>query len=184
MKRLIVLTMAFVFLLSSVSLAAVPDPSAGLGDFQMGYNYYGMHKTSGGVDQGRTGLNELYGTFGIGFGYGGFVTHAEASHASYTDFGLKSTMLIPNVALMVGQRRMETDGRNDNNLFFGAAVRQGLPAGISVYASYQKGLKFKDQAIGVTYAMDKNSEMNLSWKDYDHNGTQFRGIGGGVNFKF
>lgn len=184
MKKLIGLTMAFVFLLSSIGLAAVPDPSAGIGDIQMGYNYYGLNKTSGGIDQGRTGLNELYGTVGIGFGYGGFVTHAEAGNTSYTDFGLKTTMLIPNVALTFGQRRMETDGQNDSNLFFGASVRQSLPAGVSVYASYQKGLKFKDQAVGITYAMDKNSQLNLNWKDYNHNGTQFRGIGGGVNFKF
>lgn len=186
MKRLVFLTMVFVLVMSSIGMCAVPDPNSGIGDVQLGYNYYGLNKTFGGIDQGRTGFNELYGTVGIGFGYGGFVTHAQADKTSYTDFGLKTTMLIPNVALMFGQRRMETDNQaSDSNLFFGASVKQNLIAGVSVYATYQKGLKFKDEVIGITYAMDKNSQMNLSWKDYDdNNGAKFKGIGGGVNFKF
>jgi hypothetical protein len=186
MKKLVFLTMVFVLVMSSIGMCAVPDPNSGIGDVQLGYNYYDLNKTSGGIDQGKTGFNELYGSVGIGFGYGAFVNHAQADKTSYTDFGLKTTVLIPNVALMVGQRRMATDNAaSDNNLFYGASIKQNLVAGVAAYATYQKGTHFRDEVIGLTYAMDKNSQINLSWKNYDdNNGATFKGIGGGVNFKF
>lgn len=186
MKKLIFLTMIFVLAISSIGMCAVPDPNSGIGDVQLGYNYYNLSKTSGGIDRGKTGFNELYGSVGIGLGYGAFVNHAQASKTSYTDFGLKTTVLIPNVALMVGQRRMTTDNAaSDNNLFYGASIKQNLVAGVAVYGTYQKGTHFKDQVIGLTYAMDKNSQINLGWKNYeDNNGATFKGIGGGVNFTF
>jgi len=185
-KKLVFLTMVSVLAMSSIGMCAVPDPNSGIGDVQLGYNYYDLKKTVGGIDQGKTGFNEVYGSVGIGFGYGAFVNHAQADKTSYTDFGLKTTVLIPNVALMVGQRRMATDNKaSDNNLFYGATIKQNLVAGVAVYATYQKGTHFRDEVIGLTYAMDKNSQMNLSWKNYDdNNGATFKGIGGGVNFKF
>lgn len=186
MKRLVLLTMVFILVMSSIGMCAVPDPNSGIADVQLGYNYYDLNKTSDGIDQGKKGFNELYGSVGIGFGYGVFANYAQADKTSYTDFGLKTTMLIPNVALMVGQRRMATNNQaSDNNLFFGASIKQNLVAGVAVYATYQKGMQFRDEVIGLTYAMNKNSQMNLSWKDYDdNNGAKFKGIGGGVNFKF
>ena len=58
-------------------------------------------------------------------------------------------------------------------------------AGVAAYATYQKGTHFRDEVIGLTYAMNKNSQLNLSWKNYDdNNGATFKGIGGGVNWKF
>jgi hypothetical protein len=172
--------------MSSIGMCAVPDPNSGIGDVQLGYNYYNMKKTSGGIGQGKQGFNEVYGSVGLGFGYGAFVNYAHTDQTSYTDFGLKTTMLIPNVALMVGQRRMETDNRNsNNNLFYGASIKQDLIGGVSVYATYQKGTKFRDEVVGLTYSLNKNSQLNLSWKRYDdNNNTTFKGIGGGVNFKF
>lgn len=186
MKKLIFLTMVFVLAMSSIGMCAVPDPNSGIGDIQLGYNYYDLKKTSGGINQGNTGFNEFYGSVGIGFGYGAFINHAQADKSSYTDLGLKTTVLIPNVALMVGQRRMATDNANSNNsLFYGASIKQNLFAGVAVYATYQKGTHFRDEAIGLTYALDKNSQVNLSWKNYDdNNGATFKGIGAGVNFKF
>ena len=186
MKKLVFLTMVFVLSMSSIGMCAVPDPNSGMADVQLGYNYYDLKKTSGGIDQGKTGFNEFYGSVGIGFGYGAFVNHAQADRTSYTDFGIKTTLLIPNVALMVGQRRMATDGAgSDSNLFYGVSAKQYLAGGVSVYGTYQKGMDFKDEVIGLTYAMNKNSQMNLSWKNYDdNNGMTFKGIGGGVNFKF
>ena len=103
MKKLMFLTMLFVLAMSSIGMCAVPDPNSGIGDVQLGYNYYVLKKTSGGSNQGKTGFNELYGSVGIGLGYGAFVNHAQADKTSYTDFGIKTTVLIPNVALMVGQ---------------------------------------------------------------------------------
>jgi len=186
MRRVVFITMVLVIAMSSIGLCAVPDPNSGIGDVQLGYNYYDLKQKSGGIDQGRTGFNEFYGSVGIGFGYGAFVNHAQGAKTSYTDFGLKTTVLIPNVALMVGQRRMATDHMDsDSNLFYGASVKQNLVGGVAVYATYQKGRHFRDEVIGLTYAMDKNSQVNLSWKNYDdNNGATFKGIGGGVNFKF
>lgn len=186
MKKAVLLTLIFVLMISSIGMCAVPDPNSGIGDVQFGYNYYDLQKTSGGIDQGKMGFNELYGSVGIGFGYGAFVNHAQADKTSYTDFGLKTTVLIPNIALMVGQRHMATDNAaSDNNLFYGASIKQDLVAGVAVYATYQKGMHFRDEVIGLTYDMNKNSQMNLSWKNYDdNNGATFKGIGGGVNFKF
>jgi len=186
MKKVLFLTMVSVLAMSSIGLCAVPDPNSGLADVQLGYNYYDLKQTSGGVNQGKTGFNEFYGSVGLGFGYGAFVNHAEADKTSYTDFGLKTTVLLPNVALMVGQRRMATDGQeSDNNLFYGATVKQSFPGGVAAYATYQKGTNFKDEVIGLTYAMNPNTQANLSWKNYDSNtGANFKGIGGGVNFKF
>lgn len=186
MKKVLFLLMVFVMAMSSVGMCAVPDPNSGIGDVQLGYNYYHLKETSGGVNHGKTGFNEVYGSVGVGFGYGAFVNHAQGGNTSYTDFGLKTTVLIPNVALMVGQRRMETDNQDsDNNLFFGASVKQSLVGGVSAYGTYQRGTHFRDEVVGLTYAMDKNSELNLSWKNYDNNnGATFKGIGGGVNFKF
>ena len=186
MKKLMFLTMLFVLAMSSIGMCAVPDPNSGIGDVQLGYNYYDLKKTSGGSNQGKTGFNELYGSVGIGLGYGAFVNHAQADKTSYTDFGIKTTVLIPNVALMVGQRRMTTDNMDsDNNLFYGASIKQNLVDGLAVYATYQKGTHFRDEVIGLTYAMNKNSQINLSWKNYDvNNGATFKGIGGGVNLKF
>lgn len=186
MKKLVFITMVFLIAMSSIALCAVPDPNSGIADIQLGYNYYDLKQTSGGIDQGKTGFNELYGTVGLGFGYGAFVNYGQADKTSYTDFGLKTTVLIPNVALMVGQRRMATDNAaSDNNLFYGASIKQNLLGGVAAYATYQKGTHFRDEVIGLTYAMDKNSQMNLSWKNYDDNtGATFKGIGGGVNLKF
>jgi len=186
MKKAIFLTMVFVLVMSSVGFGAVPDPNAGIGDVQFGYNYYHLNQTSGAIEQGKTGFNELYGSIGVGLGYGAFVNHAQADKTSYTDYGIKTTVLIPNVALMIGQRQMATDNvSSDSNLFFGASIKQSLIGGVAAYATYQKGMNFKDQVIGLTYAMDKNSQMNLSWKNYDdNNGATFKGIGAGVNVKF
>ena len=186
MKKLVCFTMVLVLAMSAVGMCAVPDPNSGIGDVQLGYNYYDLKKTSGGIDQGKTGFNEFYGSVGLGFGYGAFVNHVQADKTSYTDFGLKTTVLLPNVALMVGQRQMATDNAaSDNNLFYGASVKQNLIDGVAVYGTYQKGRHFKDEVIGLTYAMNKNSQMNLSWKNYnDNNGVTFKGFGGGVNFKF
>ena len=186
MKKLVVLTMTFVLGLSSIALCAVPDPNSGIADVQLGYNYYDLQNKSGGVDHGKTGFNEIYGSVGLGFGYGAFVNHAQADHTSYTDFGLKTTVLLPNVALMVGQRRMATDGQeSDNNMFYGASVKQPLAGGVAAYATYQKGSNFRDEVVGLTYDMNPNTQANLSWKNYDSNtGANFKGIGGGVNFKF
>lgn len=185
MKKVVFLTMVFVLAMSAIGMCAVPDPNSGLADVQLGYNYYNLKKTSGGTDQGTKGFNEIYGSVGLGFGYGAFVNHAESSNTSYTDFGLKTTMVIPNVALIVGQRRMSTDNEaSDNNLFYGATVKQAFPGGVAAYATYQKGSDFRDEVIGLTYSMDKNSQLNLSWKRYDdNNGATYKGIGGGVNFK-
>ncbi len=186
MKRLAVLTMIFVLAISSIGMCAVPDPNSGIGDVQLGYNYYDLKKSSGGIDHGSAGFNEFYGSVGLGLGYGAFINHAQGDNSSYTDFGLKTTVLLPNVALMVGQRRMATDNAaSDNNLFFGASIKQDLVAGVAAYATYQKGTHFRDEVIGLTYAMNKNSQVNLSWKNYDdNNGATFKGIGAGVNFKF
>jgi hypothetical protein len=87
--------------------------------------------------------------------------------------------------LMVGQRRMTTDNAaSDSNLFYGASIKQSL-GGIAAYATYQKGMHFRDEVVGLTYAMNQNSQIDLSWKNYDdNNGATFKGIGGGVNFKF
>lgn len=186
MKKLMFLTMVFVLAISAVGMCAVPDPNSGIGDVQVGYNHYQLSKTVGGIDQGKTGFNELYGSVGLGLGYGVFVNHAQANKTSYTDFGLKTTVLIPNVALMVGQRRMTTDNAaSDNNLFYGAEIKQDLIGGVAAYATYQKGTHFRDEVIGLTYAMDKNSQINVGWKNYDdNNGATFKGLGGGVNLKF
>lgn len=186
MKKVAFLTMIFILVMSSIALCAVPDPTSGLGNIQLGYNYYGLNKTSGGIDQGRAGFNELYGTVGIGLGYGGFLNYAKADKTSYTDFGFKTSLLIPNIALLFGQRQMETNGQaGDSSLFFGASFKQGLIAGISVYATYQKGFHFRDEVVGVTYDMGKHSQVSLSWKDYnDNNNNKFRGVGGGVNIRF
>ena len=186
MKKLIFLTMVFVLAISSIGMCAVPDPNSGIGDVQFGYNHYNLKRTAGGIDQGKVGFNELYGSVGIGFGYGAFVNHGQTDKTSYTDAGFKTTVLIPNVALMVGQRRMTTDnGPSDSNLFYGASIKQSLVAGVSAYATYQKGMHFRDEVIGLTYDMNKNSQLNLSWKNYDdNNGVTFKGIGGGVNCKF
>ncbi len=186
MKKLILFTMISLLAMSSIGMCAVPDPNSGIGDVQFGYNYYNLNKTSGGIDLGKTGLNEVYGSVGIGFGYGAFVNHGQAGKTSYTDFGVKTTVLIPNVALMAGQRRMTTDNMaSDSNLFYGASIKQSLVAGVSAYATYQKGMHFKDEVIGLTYDMNPNSQINLSWKNYDdNNGVTFKGIGGGVNCKF
>lgn len=186
MKKLVLFTMIFVLAISSIGLCAVPDPNSGIGDVQIGYNYYDLKKTTGGIERGKTGFNELYGSVGLGLGYGAFVNHAQADKTSYTDFGLKTTVLLPNVALMVGQRRMAADNAaSDNNLFYGASIKQSLTSGVTVYGTYQKGSNFRDEVIGFTYAMDKNSQINLSWKNYDdNNGATFKGIGGGVNYKF
>ncbi len=185
MKKVVFLTMVFVLAMSAVGLCAVPDPNSGMADVQLGYNYYNLKNTSGGVSHGRTSFNEVYGSLGLGLGYGVFVNHAESTNTSYTDFGLKTTMVIPNVALMVGQRRMATDGQgSDNNLFYGATIKQALPGGIAAYATYQKGSDFRDEVVGLTYATSKNSQLDLSWKRYDdNNGATFKGIGGGINFK-
>jgi hypothetical protein len=184
-KKVVFLTMVFVLAISAIGMCAVPDPNSGLADVQLGYNYYNLKKTSNGIDHGKVGFNEFYGSVGLGLGYGVFVNHAQADHTSYTDFGLKTTMVIPNVALIVGQRRMATDNEaSDNNLFYGATVKQALVGGVAAYATYQKGTNFRDEVIGLTYSMDKNSQLDLSWKRYDdNNGATFKGIGGGVNFK-
>lgn len=186
MKKIVFLTMIFVLAISSIGMCAVPDPNAGLADVQIGYNHYNLKRTSGGIDHGKTGFNEFYGSVGIGLGFGAFINHAQSSNTAYTDFGLKTTVLIPNVALMVGQRRMTTDNaESDNNLFYGASIKQNLFSNIAVYATYQKGSHFRDEGIGLTYALNKNSQLNLGWKNYDdNNGATFKGIGGGVNFTF
>ncbi len=186
MKKAVLLTIIFVLMISSIGMCAVPDPNSGIGDVQLGYNYYDLKKTSGGIAQGKTGFNEIYGSVGIGFGYGAFVNHAQADKTSYTDFGLKTTILLPNVALMVGQRRMATDNAaSDNNLFLGTSIKQDLVDGVAVYGTYQKGMHFRDEVIGLTYAMNENSQLNLSWKNYDdNNGATFQGLGAGVNLKF
>jgi hypothetical protein len=184
-KKVVFLTMVFVLAMSAIGMCAVPDPNSGLADVQLGYNYYNLKSTSSGIDHGKVGFNEIYGSVGLGFGYGAFVNHAQADHTSYTDFGLKTTMVIPNVALIIGQRRMATDNEaSDNSLFYGATIKQALVGGVAAYATYQKGTDFRDEVIGLTYSMDKNSQLNLSWKRYDdNNGATFKGIGGGVNFK-
>lgn len=186
MKKAVLLTIIFVLMISSIGMCAVPDPNSEIGDVQLGYSYYDLKKTSGGNDQGKMGFNEIYGSVGLGFGYGAFVNHAQADKTSYTDFGLKTTILLPNVALMAGQRRMATDNEaSDSNLFYGASIKQNLVDGVAAYGTYQKGMHFRDEVIGLTYAMNKNSQLNLSWKNYDdNNGATFKGIGGGVNFKF
>lgn len=185
MKRVVLLTMVLVFALSSVGMCAVPDPGAGIADIQMGYNYYRLNKTAGDNDLGQNGLNEFYGSAGLGFGYGVFANRATAGSTSYTDFGVKSTMLIPNIALMVGQRRMAANDQDNSSLFFGASAKQQLVGGVAVYGTYQKGTKFTDEVIGLTYAISPNSQLNLSWKLYDdQNGATFKGAGGGINFRF
>lgn len=188
MKKLIFLTAIFVLTMSSIGMCAVQDPDSGLGDIQVGYNYYNLSKTSGGIGQGNTGFNELYGSVGIGFGYGLFATRGQMDKSSYTDYGLKTALPIPllDVALMLGQRRMATDNApGDNNLFAGVMVKQDLIDGFAAYGTYQKGMYFKDEVIGLTYDLDKNSQLNLSWKNYqDNNDMTFKGIGGGVSLKF
>ncbi|TWH45047.1 hypothetical protein [Sporomusa sp. KB1] len=185
MKKLIFLTLIFVFVMSSIGMCAVPDPNTGMGDIQFGYNYYNLKKTTSGIDQGNTGFNEIYGSIGIGFGYGVYINHLQADGTSYTDFGLNTTPLLPNISLMVGQRQMKSDNADSaNKLFCGASIKQDLAVGVAAYATYQKGTQFKDEVIGFTYDME-NIQMNLSWKNYDdNNGTTFKGIGGGVNFQF
>lgn len=186
MKKIVLLTMALVVVMSSVGLCAVPDPGAGIGDIQIGYNHYELKKTFEGRSHGTKGFDEFYGSVGLGFGYGVFVNRAQSSHSSYTDYGLKNSLLLPNIALMVGQRRMTTDNADDdNNLFFGAAFKQSLVGGLGVYATYQKGTHFRDEVVGLTYDMNKNSQLNVSWKNYDdNNDAKFKGFGAGVNFKF
>lgn len=186
MKKVIGLTIIFVLAMSSLGMCAVPDPSAGLGDIQFGYNHYNLKKTAGGMDYGNNGFNEVYGSFGIGLGFGAFVNHAQSSATSYTDYGLKSSMLLPNIALMIGQRQMDTDNAaSDNNLFFGAAVNQPLFAGVGAYGTYQKGTHFNDSTIGLTYNLSKSSQFNVSWKHYeDNNNMKFEGVGAGINIKF
>jgi hypothetical protein len=186
MKKVVLLTMVAVLAMSSIGMCAVPDPNSGIADVQMGYNYYNLKRTAGGISQGRASFNEVYGSIGLGFGYGAFVNHAQADNTSYTDFGIKTTMLIPNVALIAGQRRMATDNEASNNsLFYGATLKQALLGGVGVYGTYQKGTKFRDEVIGLTYDMDKNCQLNVSWKQYDdNNGKTFKGLGGGVNVKF
>jgi len=186
MKKLVFLTMVFILAISSVGMCAVPDPNAGFADVQVGYNYYDLQKSSGSTDLNKMGFNEVSGSVGIGLGFGAFVNYAQASTSSYTDFGIKSSMLIPNVALMAGQRRMATDNApSDNNLFVGAEIKQELIDGIGVYGTYQKGTDFRDEVLGVTYSMGKNAEFNVNWKNYDdNNGMTFKGLGGGLNIKF
>lgn len=186
MKRAVLLTMVFMIAMSAVGLCAVPDPGAGIGDVQIGYNYYDLKKTAGGVDHGSSGFNEFYGSVGLGFGYGAFISHAQSNKTSYTDYGIKNSLVLPNIALMVGQRRMTTDNApSDNNLFVGAAFKQSLVGGVGVYATYQKGRHFRDGVVGLTYDLNKNSQLDVSWKNYnDNNDATFKGIGVGVNCKF
>lgn len=186
MKKLVFLTMIFVLAMSSIGMCAVPDTNSGIGSIQLGYNYYNLDKTSSGIDQGKKGLSEIYGSVGIGFGYGVFVNHAQVDKTKYTDFGLKIGTLLPSVAFTLGQRQMATDNADSkNDLFFGAAINQSLPFGVAAYATYQKGAHFKDQVIGITYDMTSNSQINVSWKDYeDNNNATFKGFGAGVNLKF
>ncbi|VBB07196.1 Hypothetical protein LUCI_2440 [Lucifera butyrica] len=181
MKKVIALTIIFIFAMSSLGMCAVPDPGAGIGSVQVGYNYYNLDKSAGGT----SGFNEIYGSVGLGLGYGAFISHAQSSETSYTDYGLKSSLL-PNIALLVGERHMATDNAaSDNNLFYGVAVNQPLFAGIGVYGTYQNGRHFDDTVIGLTYDLNKNSQFDLSWKKYeDNNHATFKGIGAGINFKF
>ncbi|MBP2636474.1 MAG: hypothetical protein H6Q72_2381, partial [Firmicutes bacterium] len=149
MKKLIFLTLIFVFTMSSIGMCAVPDPNAGMGDIQFGYTYYNLKKTTGGIDQGKTGYNEIYGNVGLGFGYSAYISHFQSSGTSYTDLGLNTTPLLPNIALMVGQRQMESDNSDSTNkLFCGASFKQYLAGGVAAYATYQKGMHFKDEVIG------------------------------------
>ncbi len=186
MKKTAALTTVFVLGLATVGLCAVPNPNAGIGDVQFGYNHYELKKTAGGVDHGKKGFDEVYANVGLGLGYGVFINHAASSETSYTDYGLQTSLLIPNVSLMAGQRHMSTDNMDsDNSLFYGAAVRQPLGGGVAVYATYQNGTDFKDESVGLTYSLNKNAQLDVSWKRYDdNNGAHFKGLGAGVNFKF
>ena len=186
MKKSMFLAIVFLVLMSSGGICAVPDPSTGIGDFQFGYNYYNLKKMTGGVEQGNNGFNELFGSFGIGFGYGVFINQIQAGGESYTDVGLKTVPLLPNASLMLGQRRLHSDTADSGTSFFGGvSVKQDLAAGVGIYASYQKGTHFYDKALGLTYDLENNVNVNLGWRKLnDLNGTTFEGFGSGVYFKF
>jgi hypothetical protein len=183
-KKIFFLATVFVMIMAPVGLCAVPTTS-NLGDVQVGYNYYDLQKTVGGSKQGKSGFNEFYGNIGLGFGYGAFVNHGQGSGTSYTDFGLSDSILLPNVSLLIGQRRMQNDNiSNENNLFWGATVKQNLGA-VGAYATYEKGSDFKDEVVGLTYSINKAAQLDFSWKQYnDNHNITYNGFGGGINFKF
>lgn len=184
MRKLLFLIVMVIFAMSSIGMCAVPDPNAGIGDTQVGYNYYNLKKT-GGVSQGNAGFNEIYGNVGIGLGYGAFVNYAQTDSISYIDYGIKNSMLLPNVALMVGQRRMEADNlARKNNLFYGVSIKQNLGQ-VTAYGTYQKGADFRDENLGLTYGLNNNVQVNLSWKNYDdYSNNNYSGLGGGLIVKF
>ncbi|EGO65588.1 hypothetical protein [Acetonema longum] len=186
MRRLVCLTAILIAAMSSVGMCAVPDTNAGLWNIEVGYNYYSLDKTSNGHSQGNCDFNEIYGSAGIGLGLGAFINYAEGDDTAYTDYGLKTNLLLPSVAVMVGQRRMDPDNAaSDNDLFCGIAVNQDLAGGFAVYGTYQKGNDFKDESLGVTYAINDNARLNFNWKNYDdNNGATYKGFGGGIFFNF
>jgi len=181
LRKLLILTTLFIFIMSSVGLCAVPDTSFKLADIQVGYTYYNLKATSGGHDLGNTRFNEIYGTVSF-LGLGAFATHFHSGNTFYTDCGLKANIFIPNIAVMLGNRHSSPD---NNSLFYGLSVNQDLMDGFGVYGTYQNGRHFSDKNIGITYALSDNAKLNISWKNLDDkNGQDFKGFGTGITVNF
>jgi hypothetical protein len=187
MVKVMFLTIAFGLILSSVGPCAVAAPAGGMGDVQIGYNYYGF--TQSNSENSRSGVagNETYGKAGIGFGYGVFANRLQADGISYTDLGISGKQWIPHMSLQVGQRW--TNSNNADTIsepFYGVTFSQSFSRKLSAEIIYQKGVHFTTEIFGITYDVTNLIQVGLIWKKNidDHNKVALNGIGGGLHISF
>lgn len=213
MKRVLPMTLCFVVMFSTAAFCAVSQPGIDKGQVALGFSSFDMNRTN--TVDGNWGnhfyLSELYTTVGLDKNLALFVNYGKMGKTAvspetgnindldskYVDLGLQYSFT-PNAAILVGHRKLDNsqsdlvDPSNSgaasaHKPIYGLAFKFGIGRQADAYLTYMKNNKTEDYVLGTTYAFDKKTYVDISYKQVkgtSDSTTVMQGIGAGIGIKF
>ncbi len=204
MKKVLLLTLAAIFAISSVAMAA-PMTNLNKGESAAGYMYWNPKIDIDGVgDIGRANANGFYvenavsDKFIIGVEtiqgdrtkhFGGVRVHADTR---FTDFTVQYK-LDKNVRLIAGDRNYDTTlsasgigsaSGSENKFIYGIGAFTPIGDKTSAYATYLHDSYTNEWQIGVNQDLSKNVFLNVNYRYHDEDNVTLDGLGASLIYKF
>lgn len=187
MKRFLSLSLIMVFILSA-SCVAAPVSDYSLGhlkfDVETGFSSFSPDYTDSEIGYG-IGL-----TAGLGFGFAGQYSYSKVNG----DNGLKNHQLnlydhlLGPVGVFIGASKTEPSGADSQNgIVFGVSGTVPVAPRTSAYVVLSSGTHVSGSEFGLGYALSKNADLNLLYRNIRYTGLKLandeKGDNGDIVFK-
>lgn len=203
MKKKVLACILGTMLISSVGFAA-PVTNLDPGQTSIGYNYSDLDFKVGGTKLDSAGANGFYvehainKDFTVGLEYNGGDVSRTSSGSTVkledkeTDFYVQYKVE-KGVRLILGNRSYDqtlslngvTIGEYDTNkVLYGVSFDTQLGKNVNGYTTLLKTSDETEWRLGATYQIDKQTALDVNYKNKDYDGLELEGFGIGINYKF